>query len=185
MATKKKAKKRVAAPSKAAKKPNKVSKKKANPRISPFDKRSKAAKKGWATRRKNAVKKRASNNQRKLKNAQLALPKKKRKAPAKARVAGKTKKELLAIVREQEKQIARLELTKDWVDAMPPEYLSRDGHITVQPSLARHDRDYDVMRERLEQAYDANDGSFDSEVYEMAAEYDYEVREIYTMFWSP
>lgn len=189
MATKKKAKKVAAAP-----------KKKGNPRITnpskvadaESKKRSKAAKKGWATRRRNAVKKRASNNQRKLKNVGKALPKSKPVANPRISTKGKTKKELQAIVRAQEKQlkaaekeIARVMRTDDWVDAVDQEYLSREGHIALKPSKARWDADFFMMQARLNRAHEMGEDAFEDEVYDMAAEYDYEVREIYTLFFSP
>ncbi len=149
-----------------------------------FKKRSKAAKKGWATRRKNAVKKRASNNQRKLKNAQLGLPEEERKPNPRIKLAGKTKKELEQLVRKQEERIRNYEMTESWVEAMPPEFMSRDGHIALRPSRARHDEDYDIMYSRLEEAREISEDDFEMEAYNIAAEYDYEVREIFTMFFS-
>jgi len=171
MATKKKSAKVAAAPNQAT--------------DADFRRRSKAAKKGWATRRRNAVKKRASNNQRKLKNAQLGLPEQERKSNSRIKLAGKSKKELEKLVREQEQRIRTYEMTESWVDAMPEEYLSRDGHIALKPSRARHDEDYWDMRERLDIAYAEGEDSFDTECYDIAVEYDYEVREIYTLFFSP
>jgi len=149
-----------------------------------FKRRSKAAKKGWATRRRNAVKKRASNNQRKLKNAQLGLPEEERKSNPRIKLAGKTKKELEQLVRSQEERIRNYEMTESWVEAMPPEYMSRDGHIALRPSRARHDENYDIMYSRLEDAREISEDDFEMEAYNIAAEYDYEVREIFTMFFS-
>jgi chromosome segregation ATPase len=156
-------------------------------------KRSKAAKKGWETRRRNTVKKAASNNQRKLTNAQRALKKApKKKANSRISLVDKTRKELEALVRkqeaelrEQEAKIERLMRTENWVDAVDPEYLSRDGHIALQASNARHDPDYFDIRRRLDLAYAEGEDAFDMECYDVAAEYDYEVREVYTLFYSP
>lgn len=157
-------------------------------------KRSIAAKKGWETRRRNTAKKTAANNQRKLSNAQKALKKspKKKKANSRISLKDKSREELEDIIRKQneelrrkEAKIERLMLTENWVDAVDPEYLSRDGHIAVQPSNARHDPDFFEMRARLDLAHAEGEDAFDNECYEIAAEYNYEVREIYTLFYSP
>jgi hypothetical protein len=157
-------------------------------------KRSEAAKKGWETRRRNTAKKRASNNQRKLVNADKALKKspKKKKANSRISLEDKSRQELEEIVRKQqaelnakEAKIRRLMLTENWVDAVDPEYISRDGHITLRASMARHDPDYWDMRERLDLAYAEGEDAFDNECWDIAAEYGYEVREVYTLFFSP
>lgn len=156
-------------------------------------KRSLAAKKGWETRRRNTVKKAASNNSRKLANAARALKKvPKKKANSRISLQDKSREELEALVRKQEAElrekeakIERLLRTENWVDAVDIEYLSRDGHIALQPSHARHDADYFDIRERLDLAYAEGEDAFDMECWEIAAEYDYEVREVYTLFYSP
>jgi len=155
-------------------------------------KRSEAAKKGWETRRRNTAKKRASNNQRKLTNANKALKKSPKKANSRISLDNKSRQELEEIVRKQqaeldakEAKIRRFMLTENWVDAVDPEYISRDGHITLRASMARHDPDYWDMRERLDLAYAEGEDAFDDECWDIAAEYGYEVREVYTLFFSP
>lgn len=153
-------------------------------------KRSIAAKKGWETRRR---RKQAFNNERKLTNAARALKKvPKKKTNSRISLADKSREELEALVRKQEAElrekeakIERLLRTENWVDAVDIEYLSRDGHIALQPSNARHDSDYFDIRRRLDLAYADGEDTFDNVCWEIAAEYDYEVREVYTLFYSP
>lgn len=163
-----------------------------------FKRRSKAAKKGWKTRKRNV---------RKLKNAKKALKEPKVKAQANPGIRGKkrkakplTKKQLLALVRKQEKELifqeSRIEArmnealkldqfyNSELVNAVDMEYIHRDGHIALQPSRARWDADYELMRKRLQDARDISEYDFDYEAYTIAEEYDYEVREIYTLFFS-
>ena len=159
--------------------------------LTPAEKRSKAARKGWATRRRNerlvAAKKKASDNQKRLRNAARVEKKKPRVEPIS--LAGKTKKEVEALNRELKKKVKDLEAklaeksqTDDWVDAVDIEYLRRNGTIALEPSRARHDPDYWTMRARLQCAKDEE--YFDEECYALADEYDYDVREIYTMWLS-
>lgn len=177
MAAKKKAKKTSAAKPKTA--------------ANTFAKRSKAAKKGWATRRKNVVKKAVKQSAKRLKNAQLGLPKKQRVAVT-LELADKSKAELLRENAELKRQLRTAQLTEDWVYAMPDEYLSADdNHITLEPSRARHLGELTVFaREKMAEAWEEGTEAFDAVCYRLTdwfAELGYEmsVREIYTLWFSP
>lgn len=176
-----------------------AAKKKAKPKSSAkpkkaantFAKRSKAAKKGWATRRKNAVKKEVKKAAKRVKNAQLGLPPEQR-TNSRVSVEGKTKRELEEMVRERDRQLEIYQLTEEWVNAMPDEYLSAvDDHITLEPSRARHLGDLTRQAwERMRAAWEDATENFDDAVYDITnwfAENGHEmsVREVYTLWFSP
>jgi len=152
-----------------------------------FIRRSKAAKKGWVTRRaKQTLKKSASNQKKKIQNAQLGVSKRKRRVIPALDLSWKSREELEEIVRKQRIEIERYELTKDWVDAMPPEYLHHDGTIAVQPSRARHLGAVTTEARRiLRSAWKKGENAFHRAAVVIAEQLELPVREIYTLHYSP
>ena len=148
-----------------------------------FKKRSKAARRGWETRRKNALIAEAHKKQKQLKNAQLGVSKSKRQVITELDVSDATKEELLEIIESQKEQLEVLTLTKNWVNAMPDEYIRLDGTVALEPSHARHVDNVDVYWQLLD---DANTkGDLDHMANFLAGELDLPIREIYTLYFSP
>lgn len=153
-----------------------------------FIRRSKASKKGWVSRKKKqALAKKLSDAQQKLRNAQLGVKKKKRvkikRLPAKKKL---TISELQEIIASKDRQIAILELTKDWVNAMPDEYLHKDGTLALKPSRARHmGRITDEIMKGLRKAKKKGENAFDRAARFYAGYFGLAVREIYTLWHSP
>ncbi len=179
MAAKKKAKTKSVAKSKKA--------------TNTFAKRSKAAKKGWATRRKNVAvaKKEVKKAAKRVRNAQLGLPPE-QQTNSRVTVRGKTKRQLEEMVLERERQIEIFQMTHDWVHAMPDEYLSSvDKHVTLEPSRARHlGHLTGEALQLLKDAFEEGMEKFDSVVYQITNwfnenGYPMSVREVYTLWYSP
>lgn len=165
----------------AAKKTKKV--------LSDSERRSKAARKGWVTRRRNELKKKLSNANKRLSNAKKAQaqsPKKKRIAVVKVNTKGKTKKQLEKLLRERDEKIAKLEEDAKWVNALDPEWISRDGHIALYPSRARHmGAATDQMLEWLQAAKAKGEEEYYAECVRIANIVELPIREIYTLGESP
>lgn len=149
-----------------------------------FLKRSRASKKGWA---KKKVAKKLSDTQKKLKNAQKGIPKKKRKPiprlPAKKK---RTVEELEQLLRMKEQEIEVLQMTQDWVHAMPDAYIKRDGTIALQPSRLRHLplEVYEEVLRDLRKWRKKGDIEFGRRCQFYADYFDVPLREVYTLYHS-
>lgn len=158
-------------------------------RIAEFARRSRAAKKGWANRRKNSAKVTARRNQKKIKNAAKALPKKKRakviNSLPKLNLEGKTIEELHQIIRMQQQQVDTIIATKNFVNAMPPEYLHDDGTIALEPSRARLNPAKQALLDRMHRAAKISENALDREIVRLSDITGYTLKELYTLFHSP
>jgi len=178
--------------------PKKPSKKKV------FRKRSQAAKKGWATRRKKEELRGAINEQaRKNEFVRKFAPKRIRekakkvlstKQPPKAVTPKQKRKqtveELQAFANKQaaeiealKSNIALLNYLSTFEDDIPDGYTKADGTLTVWRSRLRGHEKTEEWYNRL---VDANfRGELDSEAKELAAETGMPLREVYSLFYSP
>lgn len=149
--------------------------------------RSRAAKKGWASRKqKKVLSKKLSDTQKKLRNAQLGLPKKQRKRIPKILASKRSIEELEEILRRKDEEIRILKKTRNWVNAMPDELLHSDGTIALQPSRARHRGKLTEMAiRRMKLAMKKGEHVFDRTVRQLADFFQLPVREIYTLHYSP
>lgn len=144
-------------------------KKKGNPRIARKPRRtkeqirrSKAALKGWQTRRINQL------------EAVRATPKKKL-----------TSKQIIA---EQAEMIAKLqkEISEKWVPSSEDAYLHRDGTIALYPSILRHYPTADNMIRRMKNAErKGGEIGLRNMARKIAYEQDAPIAEVYTLFMSP
>jgi len=161
-------------------------------------KRSRAAKRGWVTRRAKA---RIAKKLTTVKNVSQA-----KQVIAKIPEKRRTKKELekiftmrlnamieeynaeelerLALEKKltpEQKEI--LKLTEYWVDIQSEEMTSRFGWITLEPSRARHMKETQSWVDRMLIAEGQN--RLDDEIALIAQESGLPLREIYTLWWSP
>ena len=151
--------------------------KKRNPRIvkrrtKEQIRRSKAAKKGWQTRRV-----------RLLEDAQIAVQvvKAKKKTTAKSKAsAKKTIKELNAIIADLKKQIA-----EKWVPSSEDHMLHRDGTVAQYPSNLRHLKEAPTLIEALKNAERKSPAALRNVAMYIAELYDVPMQEVYTLLFSP
>lgn len=148
-----------------------------------FKKRSAAAKRGWATRRKKSelIKEIGKKQliEQNVKRAVEKKPKLKRLKKKKRSVA-----ELEALLAKKEKEIKVVMSTANWVDAMPTEYLKEDGTVALMPSRLRHlGKQTKLILKTLRKA-DKN-GVLSEIVNELAGVLNVPIREIYTLWFSP
>jgi hypothetical protein len=175
-----------------------------------FEKRSKAARKGWRTRRKAALVEKshelsqsASKKRQTTRQVLASLPKKKRakaekeilsppvEKPGKLLTKHSSKKELLERVRELENRdgerqkeldLARLftQIENNWPKLFG--WTKQDGTFAVEYSSLREKPEADRLHQEL---LDANSiGDLDLEAERMAEHYDVGIREVYTLFFS-
>lgn len=173
---------------------------------SEFKRRSAAAKRGWATRRKKA--KLAKLSKKLIKKKKIILIAKKgikpKKAISKKVSKKKTKKEkkqkpakkikeLNEIIKEKNKELnemnRQLELiksTRNWVNAMPVEYLKADESIALEPTMLRHmGKVTNMMMKTLKKNFKLGNAQFDRAVNEIANVMNVPLREVYTLWFSP
>lgn len=158
-------------------------------RSTEWKKRSRASKKGWETRRKKQLfKKEISKQTTLIRNAKKGV-KKKKVISALPKIQKKKKanvEELESIIDLQRQQIEILTLTKDWVHAMPPEFLHKNGTIALYPSRARHyGKLTDEMMRILRKANKKGNSEFNRAVSFLAGHFNLPMREIYTLWYSP
>jgi len=178
------------------KKPKKASSKTKKPSKAKPSKASKAAKKGWETRRKH----------RRENVAKVILDKAKKRSTKKVEkfltgIAHLSKDEQIAILekklKENEARMDVLELTSTWVPYHDPEQLHTGrrgnqayprGSIALQASRARllPASGLDAVMRKMRKAYhDGGEYELDDAVNEIAGDLELEVREIYTLWYSP
>ncbi len=167
-----------------------------------FKKRSVAAKKGWATRRKKAgIEGSIAKTKKKVTNARKGITKKRGneiakqlkklgplgKAKTNPRISPKKKrktvKELETELAIAQQELKFIEETGGWVDAMPLELIRKDGSIALEPSSARVHPDADTMWRVLKKA--DKQSKLDIAAQQLALEYNIPIREIYTLYYSP
>lgn len=173
------------------------------------EKRSKAAIKGWRTRRRNELRaqvekldSKIGTGKRQTREVLSRLPPKKRKKaekevaakpkkPRKKLSASATKKELLERINQLEKEnqetraeveLARLRVTylTDWVHI--PGWTREDGTTALNYSSLRERPEANELWRKLDAAN--LEGMLDYEAEQMAVFYDVPVREVYTLFYS-
>lgn len=157
-----------------------------------FIRRSKASKKGWATRRKNAEAKAGirqhleEHGLGKLRKhiAGLTPEQAKKKISAEKKLLKQaSKKKIPKEKREKLKTI--YELWNTFVTDADEAEIRTDGSIALNRSELRllpHVQKEKLL-ERMNEAYEDED--FDLFMYDIADEYEVEVREVYTFFFSP
>ena len=140
--------------------------------------RSKASKRGWATRRKNKVINLAIS-------AINKLTPKEAKAMLGLREKGKVspKQVLQSLERTNIEEL--LEIDK-WVPYHDPEYLHADGTIAIQPTLLRHMGPVTRrIRRTLKKAKKISESFFERTILELADAFGVSEREMYTLWYSP
>lgn len=142
-----------------------------------FEKRSKAAKKGWKNHRRNE----------KHTAVILDVAKENRKTIRKLKQPKLTNKEKDALIAEQAAALAHvkdeleiMERLSHFVPAEALENLHRDGTLALFPSALRHLENSQTLWERLENAVNKHE-----EAVSIAKEFDVSVQEVYTLWYSP
>lgn len=185
-------------------KPSKGGKRKPSKRVV----RSKAAKKGWETRRANEARVKLKATQRKARNAEKVFgmpPKKPGKKLGKGKKAGKRKPTLDELEREKQKLDRKIEKfwkddydsitekvsrneeisTEGWEHTRPLEWLHQDGTLAVFPSTVRHLPNANLIRDDLVEAQAIGELTLKSFIYQLAEQLECNVRELYTLLYSP
>lgn len=145
--------------------------------------RSAAAKRGWVTRRQKQnlvqeVKKKSAQ----INNAKKAAGKK----PKRTHTKGKTVKELKEIIKKKDEQIELILSTREWVNALPDEFLKKDGTIALEPTMLRHlGKLTDEILKVLKSAKKKGEQFFNQMVNLVADQLQVPVREVYTLWYSP
>ena len=123
--------------------------------------RSKAALKGWQTRRINQLEAVKKTPKKKLSSKQIIA-------------------QQAAMIADLQKQI-----TEKWVPSSEDRDLHRDGTIALFPSALRHIPDADKLIRRMEKARKKGENEMRSMARRIAYEYDSPLAEVYTLFMSP
>ena len=164
--------------------------------------RSKAAKKGWVTRKKRILPKKIARAKKLIINAQIALGKKPN--PRIGNTKKKSVRQLEEMNQAAEEKIVELQriisdnaLTEGWVFAEDARMLREDFTIALEPCRLRHIGETEKLKRILNQASGGNFGvaamdllKFDRRRLAIAAQkmaeyYDIPLREVYTLFYSP
>lgn len=166
-----------------------------------YEKRSRAAKKGWDTRRLKEQNKLLA----KKRSAKKVLGIKEKKKPSdKSKKGAKLKKENARLKQDNDalqKEIDGLKLLakvkkeeeffKDWpvTSARGIQYLHQDGTLAVSPSRLRFHIDAHHIRQHLLDLASSGHGPDSKRFYiessNIAYNMEVDVQEVYTLFWSP
>lgn len=105
----------------------------------------------------------------------------KRRKPVKR----KSRKQLEKEIQSLRNELRLRKLTKNFVHALSPEWLHRDGTVALQPSRVRHlnEKSYRKLLKTLSEALEGDTPGNDLEI--LADMYEVSVRELYTLFFSP
>jgi len=162
--------------------------------------RSKASKKGWKTRKKTTLSKEVKKKQKLIGIARELAGKKPNARIGKAKTSGKSVAKLEEMIEalSERLRLAERDLAyAGWVPAVPPERLSEDFTIALEVSRLRHQPYTRKVKERLDNASGGHFGvkveklssrnrlRLAIEANEIAQQYGVEIREVYTLFFSP
>ncbi len=155
-------------------------------------KRSKAAKKGWKTRRAVSKKVEKKPVRKSVTPKPVKKPKRRKTTVSKPRKS-RPKQSAISKRRIQVQYAKKLEqqiiemggLPEGWVSAYPEGYTRRDGTKAKDYSSLRFADNYEKLDKRLKKAERRGLRRLDRTVYEIAEEEGVNVREIYTLFFSP
>jgi len=139
---------------------------------------------------KKEIRQEIENKKTLIRNLNINVPKKKKiqiqKGPSRDKLVELSKTELEVELKKREEELRIALLTRDWVDAMPDEYLHQDGTIALQPSRARHMGEVtDQALAMMRKARRKGTRAFDEMVNDIAGFLDLPLREIYTLWHSP
>jgi len=188
------------------KKPKKWSSPKTVERTEEFLKRSAASRKGWIKRHKRELPKKIKRERKLVENAKLANPRIGRILSDKSKIT-KEKLTVKQLKRELEQVIAGREraeeklrqemMTKGWVPTSETRYLRENYTIALEPSRLRHNVDTMNLKKQLEDASGGNFGvaamdlskrnrrNLRAAAEKIAENYEVDIREVYTLFYSP
>lgn len=154
-----------------------------------FKRRSKAAKKGWETRKRRILPKKIRKEETLVNNAKKVKGK---KPNPRIETKGKTAKQLEKMLikerkarEEAERRLNEEVATVGFVDARNPEFLHRDMTLAVHPCRLRHRPEAPDLRKALKDARKKGLIHLGQLAHDIADFYDLPIREVYTLYWSP
>ncbi len=150
-------------------------------------KRSKAAKKGWLTRKAKVLPKKIRRAKQLVNNAR-AIAKKKPLKPVKQPRKKKNATEEKKRIRQLEKQLAELEekfAETQWPSGVTSDFLRKDGTVALMPCRLRPLPDATYLEKELIDADMKGKNELMAKAQEIAMEFDCPLREVYTLFMSP
>ena len=170
--------------------------------------RSKAAKKGWQTRKKRTLPKKIARAKKLIANGRVVLGKKPLNPRIQKRRTVKQLEEILEkaeetikkqgeTIHEHELNIARHMMLSGWVHAAENNMLREDYTVALEPSRLRHLPITDKLKRRLDKASGGNFGVAAMDLAkadrrrlylvasQMSEMYNVSIREVYTLFYSP
>lgn len=106
-------------------------------------------------------------------------------AAATAKSKTLTHDEMVVRIKQLEEEAEFLRAQATFVPTRPKDFLRQDGTLAVQPSALRHIDQADDLYKALHKARRKSKIELDRLAHEMADFYDVDIREVYTLFYSP